>query len=59
MANAWECRRLICSRSGLEARSPRKPYTGAGLVTWTSKFLDKNIYAYNNTYANYEKLKEE
>jgi hypothetical protein len=32
----WERRRPACFRSGLEARAPRRPYTGAGLVKWTS-----------------------
>jgi hypothetical protein len=28
----WERRRLACVRSGLEARAPRRLYTGAGLA---------------------------
>jgi hypothetical protein len=32
----WERRRPACFRSGLEARAPRRPYTGTGLVKWTS-----------------------
>jgi His/Glu/Gln/Arg/opine family amino acid ABC transporter permease subunit len=33
----WERRRPACFRSGLEARAPRRPYTGTGLVKWTSR----------------------
>jgi hypothetical protein len=35
----WERRRPACFRSGLEARAPRRPYTGTGLVKWTSRRL--------------------
>jgi hypothetical protein len=34
----WERRRPACFRSGLEARAPRRPYTGTGLVKWTSRY---------------------
>jgi hypothetical protein len=39
----WERRRPACFRSGLEARAPRRPYTGTGLVKWTSRNVSATL----------------
>jgi hypothetical protein len=39
----WERRRPACFRSGLEARAPRRPYTGTGLVKWTSRYAGRSV----------------